>query len=698
MVVVMKKLPVSCNKDCGGGCPLIAHVENGRLQKITNNPLRNRYMTGCVRGYQMPKAVYAPDRLRSPLIRTGERGSGQFKQASWEQALDLVAQQLQETGETYGKSAILPIGGSGSCVGAVHNTALLKDRFFRLLGNCTELSGNYSEQTIEFTGAFLFGGAFTGLDPGTLQHSNLIILWGANIVDNRFGCEMESRIREAKRRGVPVIVIDPRRNRTVSRLGTTWIPVQPGTDSVLMAAVLHVLLERGLVDHESVQRLSRGFEGLEAYIRGENDGMAKTPEWAESICGTPAPLIREFAALYGNTKPAALLPGLSIQRTWGGEEAVRMAAVLQIATGNVGIHGGSTGGNILNKLPQPLCETIRLNRANQGSSIPVSRWPDAVIGGTAEGDPCDVRLIYTVGCNFLSQGSDIHKNIQAFQKVRFSVCHDYFLTPTARYSDVVLPVTTFLERSDVIFPRSNHLFYSHKAIEPVEDVKNDYDILCELADRLGFMEEFSENRSAEQWIEHVLAGSEVQDIESFRETGIHVGEDQNRTGLSDFASDPKAHRLNTPSGKIQLDFSAYGETGFTPYPECRVLRQSESFPLRLITPHARYRTHSQNHNIPWFRERQDRSLWIHPTDAHSRGISNGQEVLVMSDRGRMRIAARVTEDITPGVVSAHQGVWPEIDRDGIEMAGSVNILTPTDPTEPSLGSRTHSVLVEVGTL
>jgi anaerobic dimethyl sulfoxide reductase subunit A len=577
----------------------------------------------------------------------------------------------------------------------VHNTFFLRERFFRLFGDCTELSGNYSEQAIEFTGAFLFGGAFTGLDPATLQYSNLIILWGLNIVDNRFGCEMESRIREARRKGVPVIVIDPRRNRTVTRLDTSWIPLQPGTDSVLMAAVLHVLLEKGLVDYAAVRKLSEGFEGIEAYICGEHDGNAKTPEWAEKICGTPASQIREFAALYGKTKPAALLPGLSIQRTMGGEEAVRLAAALQVATGNVGIRGGSTGGNVLNKLPQPRCETIRLKRSFHGHSIPVSRWPDAVVGGRGAGFPCDIQLIYTIGCNFLSQGSDIQKNIQAFQKVRFSVCHDYFLTPTARYSDVVLPVSTFLERPDVIFPRSNHLFYSHKVIEPMEDVRNDYDILCELADRLGFLEEFSEDRSADQWIAHVLAGSEVHDIDSFLETGIHTGEEQQRTGLSDFAADPVTNPLNTPSGKIQLDFSPYGEIGFAPCPECRVLMQTDSFPLRLITPHARYRTHSQYHNIPWFRERQDRSLWIHPTDAKRRAISDGMEVLVVSDRGRMKIHARVTEDITPGVVSAHQGVWPEFDSDGTETQGSVNILTPTDPTEPSLGSRTHSVLVEV---
>jgi anaerobic dimethyl sulfoxide reductase subunit A len=247
----------------------------------------------------------------------------------------------------------------------------------------------------------------------------------------------------------------------------------------------------------------------------------------------------------------------------------------------------------------------------------------------------------------------------------------------------------------VVFPRSNHLFYSHQVIDPVEDVKNDYDIFCGLAERMGFLEQFSENRTAEEWLVHILSQSEITDIEAFRKTGIYAGKDQFRVGLTDFAADPKGHPLNTPSGKIQFDFSGYGATGFSPSPACRILETSKEFPLRLITPHARYRTHSQNHNIPWFRKRQDYRLWMHPQDARTRGISDGQKVLVKSDRGRMRIEVRVTEDIMAGVVSAHQGVWPEFAEDGTETAGSVNILTPTEPTEPSQGSRTHSVLVEV---
>jgi len=691
----MTTLPVSCNKDCGGGCPLLAHVGEGRLVKITNNPNKNRYMAGCVRGYGMPRVVYAKDRLQRPLLRTGPRGSGDFKKIAWDEALDLVAKKLIETKEASGEGSILPLGGSGGCVGAVHNTGFLKDRFFGLLGGCTVVDGNYSEQTIEFVKPYLFGSADTGIDPGTLQFSNLIVLWGANFADTRFGCEMFARIGEAKNRGVPVVVIDPRRTRTVSQLGTKWIPVLPGTDSVLMAAVLHVLIEEGLVDRHALARLSTGFELLSRYITGKEDGVAKTPEWAEALSGTPKDTIVEFARLYGSTKPAALLPGLSIQRTWGGEEAARFSTVLQAATGNIGVQGGSTGGNVLNKLPHPRCGTIEWSGKPDGPSIQVYRWPDAVLEGRKGGYPSDIRLLYFIGCNFLMQGSDVQKNIRALEKVGFAVCHDYFLTPTARYSDVVLPATTFLEREDIIFPRSNHLFYSHRAVEPIGESRNDYDILCGLANRLGFLESFSENRTADDWLEHVLENSEVKDIMRFKETGIYEGKEQLRTGLADFAADPEKNPLDTPSGKIEIFSSEYAKTGFSAVPHCRVLLEDGKFPLRLVTPHARLRTHSQNYNIPWFRDRQDDCLTMNPRDAQVRDISDRDEVLVTSGQGRMRIMVRVNQDIMPGVVSACEGVWPSFDRDGTETAGSVNVLTPTEPTKPSMGSRTHSVLVEV---
>ncbi len=237
------KIPISCNKDCGGGCPLLACVEHGRVTRIRDNPLGGPYMSGCVRGFQMTRALYAPDRLKKPLLRTGPRGAGQFREIEWPHALDLVAERLADIKARYGNEAILHLGGSGSYRGALHNTHRLTTRFLSLFGGYAETYWNYSTAAAHFVTPFVLGTQQAGIDAGTLQFSNLIILWGANIADTRLGCEMEARIREARGRGIDVIVIDPRRTASVRRLGTRWIPVRPGTDTALMMAVLYVLID-----------------------------------------------------------------------------------------------------------------------------------------------------------------------------------------------------------------------------------------------------------------------------------------------------------------------------------------------------------------------------------------------------------------------------------------------------------------------
>jgi anaerobic dimethyl sulfoxide reductase subunit A len=168
-----------------------------------------------------------------------------------------------------------------------------------------------------------------------------------------------------------------------------------------------------------------------------------------------------------------------------------------------------------------------------------------------------------------------------------------------------------------------------------------------------------------------------------------------RVGLSDFVEDPQAHPLKTPSGLVEIYSEEYVRTGASPTPECRILAADERYPLRLITPKSRFRIHSQNDNIPWFKERERQALWINPINAAERGVENGREVLVNRPEGRVRIEALVTEDMMLGVVCLLEGVWPRFDSEGVETAGSVNVLTSTTPTEPSKGSRTHSVLVEV---
>ncbi|MBI9092342.1 MAG: molybdopterin-dependent oxidoreductase [Desulfobacterium sp.] len=690
----MNKLyPVSCNLDCGAGCPLTARVKNGRLVRIQNSHLKPVHASACPVGLNYGKMLYSPDRLTSPLLRTGPRGSGGFKKISWDNALDYAAEKLTHLRETYGGSSLIRLGGSGSCRGALHNTASLTQRFLGLWGDYTNTSGNYSSQATSFAVPFILGTNQAGFDPGTLEHAGMIILWGANIFDVRFGNETARRILDAKKRGVSVVVIDPRRSRSVKHLGTEWVPVFPGTDTLLMAAVLHVLITENRIDLDFINTYSIGFEPLKKYILGESDGIPKTPAWAGERCGTPAQTIISLARRYGTTNPVALIPGLSIQRTLGGEDAARMAVILQTVTGNIGKMGGSSGAYSSGRLPKPRCGRMGVLE-NTPVSVPVYRFPDAILGGKKAGFPSDIKGIYNVGGNFLSQGSDINKNIRAFNQVAFSICHEPFMTPTARYCDLVLPTTLWPEREDIVFPTGNYLLYSHQAVAPVKGVKNDYDIFCELAERLGFGQAFSQGKDAGQWLDFFIAESEIDDVNAFRETGIFSGPHHHRVGLSEFIANKENNPLNTPSGLIEIASQAYARAGGRVLPLCQSSAPDKNLPLRMISPHPRFRIHSQTGGNTPMGQKDKATVWLNETDAKNLNIRDGDLVAITNTQGRIHVAASVSGDIMEGVVCLLEGAWPDIEF-GVDTGGSPNMLTATEPTLPSEGSRTHSVRVKV---
>ena len=197
------------------------------------------------------------------------------------------------------------------------------------------------------------------------------------------------------------------------------------------------------------------------------------------------------------------------------------------------------------------------------------------------------------------------------------------------------------------------------------------------------------------WLRAFVARSEIPDEDEFRRTGIYLASEQERVALAEFATDPDRHPLATPSGKVELAGAACVAAGLSEIPAPRVQSPSGAFPLRLVTPKSRFRIHSQLGDIPWFRARDERALWVHPRDAAARGIAAGSRVLVRSAGGAVRSACRVTEDVMPGVVSLCEGVEPEFDAEGCDVAGSANVLTTDEPTLPSRGATMHSTLVEV---
>jgi anaerobic dimethyl sulfoxide reductase subunit A len=427
---------------------------------------------------------------------------------------------------------------------------------------------------------------------------------------------------------------------------------------------------------------------------GRPGGGPTTPEWAESVCGTPAARIVALAREWARRRPVALIPGLSAQRTWGGEEPVRLAVALQVATGNVGRLGGSSGGRVWDALPEPRMGAIPVPRSPASTTIAANDWAHALLEGPDAGHP-SVHAVYNVGGNYAVQGADTALNLRALQAPEFSVCHELFLTTTARQCDVVLPATHWLEREDIVSSWADFSLFSHKVAEPLAQSRHDYDIFADIADRLGLGDAFTEGKDEAAWLHEFVAASEITDEAEFRRTGIHFGADRERVALAEFAADPEGHPLATPSGRIELAGGACVAAGLSEVPEARLLPPDEARPLRLVTPKSRYRIHSQLGDLPSMRARDDRSLWIHPRDAAARGIAGGALVEVGSAQGAVLCPCRVTEDVMEGVVSLTAGISPEFDHAGRDVTGSANVLTSSEPTLPSRGARLHSTFVEV---
>src|SRR5271157_1221264 len=379
-------VPVFCGKDCGGNaCPLLVEIEGGRAVRIHHNPAGGPFIRACRRGFGLVRTHYAPDRLTTPLIRNGPRGSRSFRAATWEEALGMISSRLGEIRDRHGPSSVLCLASAGS-TGALHNTGVLTRRFLNVTGGCTTLTGSYSNGAARAVLPYLFGSRWkvSGFDAATLRSAALIILWGANLLDTRLGSEMPQRLLEAKRRGAEIVVIDPRRTSTAARASTWWVPCRPGTDAALMLAVLHVLLDDGLVDRAFVDARAAGFPRLARSVLGEDGGPARTPAWAAGVCGVSEAEIRRFARAYAAARPAMLIPGFSIQRVFAGEETYRLTVALQLATGNFGVRGGSTG-SLNNNLPTPRVGTIDPLEPPGQPRVPVLEWPDLILRGSAGG-------------------------------------------------------------------------------------------------------------------------------------------------------------------------------------------------------------------------------------------------------------------------------------------------------------------------
>jgi len=590
-------------------------------------------------------------------------------------------------------------------------------------GGYTTTWGNISVEAGVFASRATYGTLTNGNTRDDLVNSKLIVLWGCSPATSIFSTNTRYYLLQAKEAGARIVVIDPRYTDTAVAFADQWIPIKPGTDTAVMAAMAHVMIAENLQDQRFLDKYTVGFEKFRDYVMGTEDGLAKTPAWAEAKGGVPADCIVRLAREFAAIKPAALISGFAPGRTAFGEQFHRMAAVLAAMTGNVGISGGGAacferppigamappsvarrfeGGDYEARLKQ-LDVPRRLRSRPHGTRL----W-DCILEGAAGGYPAEPKMAYFAYGNPLNQLLNINKGIRALGKLEFVVVHDQFMTPTAKFADIVLPVSTHWERNDFSRPwlGDSYFLYDNKVIEPPAEVKSDRDICRELASRLGIHDPFWDVpegeliRQAAEDMEDVIP--EVVDCGKFKRDGVQKIK---RTAVcfQEQIEDPDRNPFPTLSGKIEIYsqlLSDLNNPDIPPIPkhldppEGPEDSLATEYPLQLITPHPKMRAHSCFDNNPLVNHLEPQSLWLSAQDAQSRGIADGDEVRVYNDRGETIIRARVTARIMPGVVALEEGAWYRPDEKGRDRAGSPNVLT-RDHYSPGGAFCSNTNLVQV---
>jgi len=695
----------TCGHNCGGRCVVNAHVVDGRIVHISTDQRRwnpdHPPLPACARGVGQIERTYHPDRLQHPLRRVGRRGAGRFERISWDEALDHVAREMLRIRAEHGNAAILDASRTGST--SMLHGRVAAQRFLYMFGGCTDLWSNLSAEAEVFAVHMTYGAKSdyksSGREPTDYANSRLILMWGWSPGDGTFGTGTLRYLRQAKKSGTRIICVDPRRTITSRQLADEHIFIRPSTDAAALIAMAYVIVTEGLHDQAYCDRFVLGFDddhlpsgaspgaSYRSYLLGVADGVPKTPEWASAITGIPAETIRRLAIDFATSKPAALQAGYAPGRTACGEQFHRAAYALAAITGNVGVAGGNSGVSN-GATGRAGIRSLPTGKNPIDARVASPLLADLLHRGKSGGYPADIRMIYASGGDLFNQCPNVNKMIASLDRVEFIVAQDHFLTPTARYADIVLPATTFWERNDVHTPwagAGHYAIFMRQAIAPMYECRNDIDIFAELAGRVGIGG--YNNKSELAWLRE-LTGDAVHDFAQFMESGVaRFPSPADAVAFAREIRDPDRHKFSTPSGKIEI-YSTTLANNPDPYSLGRIppiptwiplAAQDARYPLQLCTPKSRARTHSIHGNQPGLARVDPDTVWIHPADAAQRGIVDRQRVRVFNDRGATLLPAQVTDRIARGVVSIKEGAWFVPDDRGTDTQGCANVLTLDRP-------------------
>ena len=653
---------------CNGACGITLEISGGVVTGVRgdkDHPLTRGYI--CPKGKAIPEIVHAPDRLTKPLRKDA---SGEWREVSWDEAFDLIADKLTKIKAEHGPEALaIHVGQTGVRKEFPHYV----ERFAAAYGtpNCSA-AGSHCHQSKRMANEITYG----VLPSSDYANSNCIVLWGYNPA---VVCPPQANdIARARARGAKLIVIDPLAT-PLARAADIHLQPRPGTDGALALGMLQVIIGEELYDKEFVANWTVGFEQLAELVK------AYPPEAVEKITWVPAAKIAEAARLLALTSPANISAGNSVELQTNGFQAIRATAILQAITGNLDIAGGAVF------LPPAKLSSLELSRSlPEGKpAIGQQEFPlflkytkraqaNIMYKAILDGTPYPLKGMIVDGSNPVLIWPNAGKVKEALSKLEFLVVIDHFMTETARQADLVIPATTFLGRHDLNDAASIYttprLFLSDQVLD--EEGISDWQFWIELARRLGFNEEFP-------W------ATEVEAID-FRLKPLGVTYDQLKQDRS-FVYAAKRERkyekagFKTPSGKVEIYSPELAAHGYDPLPVYRepaespisAPRLAEEYPLILSTGartigyyHSRYR------NIPSLRRLMpDPLVWVHPDTAARLGVADGDWVDVESSRGAIELRVSVIPALDPRVIYALHG-W--------DSANS-NLLTDSEVLDPVTG-------------
>lgn len=746
---------------CGvGKCPLQFHVKDGVITYVEGDTTGSKEFGGlenraCLRGRSIRRWINHPDRLKRPLKRVGKRGEGKFEEISWDEAADLFAENLKRVIDTYGNEAVLKNG----ALGVDHGGGAFA-RFMNMNGGMLSSYGTDSEGQADAAagymlhGDFFWGASYEGSPSPVMGDSDLVVLFGSSAATSRInGGSCMYDVAQARENGARIVWVDVRMGEEASAHPEEWLPIRPGTDAALAAALCYVMIDEGLADEEFLHTHTVGYdeETMPESAKGQNksykdylmgtgyDKIAKTPEWAEPITQIPAEKIYQLARDIANAKAAYIGCGVGVQRRSNGENACTSIMMIPLVAGQWGLPGTSTGLKPSASGAGPYM-SVRPGKGKNPikASIPITKRIEAVERGhefTALRDglrgadklTTDIKFCYAHSSGMIAnQNPDVNWSCSIMEdesKCEFIVGSDFFMTSTMMYCDLVLPEIVNQEDTNVTPATSSgvieSLVFGQKVQEPYYDCRSEWDWMADVAERFGMRDEFLGDKSPEE----MLAESYAKTVASGKyptlpktldegfEKGLWWQEVKVKPQHWAFREDPVANPLPTPSGKVEVYSEAVANIADTwelddprdvisPIPIYNPGVESyedatDQYPLMGSSWKSKIRYHSKFNQNPLLNQASRHTVWINPIDAEPRGIANGDMVRIYNDRGELHIEARVTPRIVPGAFALEEGKMRELDENGVDVGGCVNTLTTHHWSPLAKHNCSNSILAQI---